>query len=382
MASADEIADARQRNLIGISDVATARGLRLWQNMDYNALDASWARVSPQIVAQSTNAQARSVSGADKFTSAISDEYGFESENARIIPQAFVGVDGSGRPLESLLHGAVTTTKQAVGAGLGAHQAMEAGANYLALMIKTALADIGRSGDMVSSVGKGYTRYIRVVEPGACSRCIVLAGSDRFKPFKRHPACKCTTQPITDEDYDASAAHSPSGVFERMSETDQDRAFGRAGAQAIRDGADVGQVVSARRGANYLPPASQMPSKAQWNRMQKTTIGRRPDGKPVQVYTTTEGTSARGAFGRQQAATNASLRARGVPYGDSRRQRLMPESIAELAGDNAELRKAFLRDAGYLEYRPTPSSTIAELRIADRKAVNKATLAYGNFTLG
>lgn len=33
-----------------------------------------------------------------------------------------------------------------------------------------------------------------------------------------------------------------------MSPAEQDKAFGKAGAQAIRDGADIGQVVNARRG--------------------------------------------------------------------------------------------------------------------------------------
>ena len=391
MASADEIADARQRKLIGISDVATARGLKLWRSMDYNALDASWERVAPALVAQSAAAQARSVSGADRFTSAISGEYDFEPESARIVPQAFVGVDGSGRPLESLLHGAVTTTKEAVGAGLGARQSMEAGANYLALMIKTALADIGRSGDMVSSVGKGYTRYVRVVEPGACSRCVMLAGADQFKPFKRHPACKCTCQPVPSLDgINIPDSRTPQGVFEAMSEFDQDRAFGKAGAQAIRDGSDISKVVSARRGANYLPPAGKMPTKTQWNRMQKTTIGRRPDGTPVQVYSTSEAVTVRGSFGRQQRATSATQRLAGARYSSTRRVRLMPEQIMEISGDNEILRKAFLRDAGYLEYRPksgydSGNKWLEEIRlqrVADRKTVNKATLAYGNFTLG
>jgi hypothetical protein len=291
-------------------------------------------------------------------------------------------VDGSGRPLESLLHGAVTTTKEAVGSGFGALQAMEVGANYLALMIKTALADIGRSADMVSSVGKGYTLYVRVVEPGACSRCIVLAGADQFKPFKRHPACKCTCQPVPYEDASIPASRTPQGVFDSLSGADQERAFGKAGAQAIRDGADIGQVQSARRGAAGIGYSHRMPTGSQWNRMQKTTIGRRPDGTPVQVYTTSEGATARGAFYKQQSKTTATQRLAGARYKSTTRVRLMPESIAEIAGDDFELRKAFLRDAGYLEYRPTAKWTVAELRVADRKLVNKATLAYGNFTLG
>jgi hypothetical protein len=388
MVAADEIAAAHQARVIAISDRATSRSLSLWRQMDFADLDASWDAVSPLIVAQANAAQAAMVSTSDSYTAKLAGEYDFDAENSRITPQAFVGVDGSGRETSSLLRGAVTTTKEAIGVGLSATQSFEAGAAYLASMLKTALADLGRSADMVSSVGKGFTRYVRVVEPGACSRCVILAGSDRFKPFKRHPACKCTCQAVVEADI--PKRYSPSGVFEGMSDQEQDRAFGKAGAQAIRDGADISQVVSARRGASGMGLATELPSKSTVSRMRKTTIGTRPDGTPVQVYATTEGTTVRGQFGREQVGRSGSRRLANDRYSKVNRVRLMPESIIEIAGEDTALRQAFLRDAGYLEYRPKNGfdagnkwvQEIAEQRESDRIAVNRATLQFGNFTLG
>lgn len=381
MTSASDIADARQAGLIALSDRTTAAGLKLWRGMNFADLDGSWLRIEPELVARVSASQLQAARGADKYTSKVAKADAFAADRSAVVPEAFVGVDRSGRGTGSLLHGAVTTTKEAVGSGLGRVLSFEAGAAYLAAMIKTALADSARSADMVSSAGRGYTRYARVVEPGACGRCVVLAGATQFRPFKRHPACKCSVMPVGQ-----NGGMSPNDAFDRMSSVEQDRAFGKAGAEAIREGADISQVVSSRRGMGQL----QVLPDGQWKHMRKTTIGFRPDGTPVQVYATTEGTTVRGRFGRAQADMAATQRLAGARYTSTTRVRLMPETIFQIAGDDTELRRAFLRDAGYLEYRPKNGydrgnkwiAEIAEQRRQDRIIVNRATLKYGNFTLG
>ena len=40
----------------------------------------------------------------------------------------------------------------------------------------------------------------------------------------------------------------PRGYFDSLSKAEQDRHFTKAGAEAIREGADIGRVVNARRG--------------------------------------------------------------------------------------------------------------------------------------
>jgi hypothetical protein len=375
MPSPSVIAGDHQDRLIRINATATARALRLWRQVDFDALDASWATVAPAIALQANAAQLAAAKTSDRYTSALSREYGFDQDSARIVPEAFVGVDGSGRPLESLLHGAVTTTKEAVGAGLSRVQALEAGAAFLATMTKTGLADLGRAADMVSATGKGYTHYVRVVNPGACSRCAILAGIDSFQnAFKRHPACKCTSAPVVMDGAITPPGlfSSPDDYFESLSAPEQDRVFTKGGAEAIRSGAKVQDVVSARRGASGITTSrgigrGTVPNSGR--RIQRTRIGTKADGSPVMGYTTTEGTY-RGNFKR----TNGG------------RTRLMPETIVSLTGD-LPTRQLLLRDAGYLDYPITNTSSNAWIqqqqaaRIADRSAANDFYRSRG-ITLG
>lgn len=358
--SANDVAEAHQARLGQIIDRAEGRAGRLWSRMDFTDLDGSWSAIAGEVTARATAAQLAAVKAADRYTNQLTAAYDFDAMSARIDPEAFVGVDGSGRPLESLLRGAVTTTKEAVGAGLGP-RAMEAGATYLAAMLSTAVADISRTANQVSGISKGYSSFARVVEPGACSRCIVLAGATQFGPFKRHPRCRCTVQPIAGG---SDFAEGPEGVFGAMSKAEQDRVFGAGSAQSIREGADLISVVTARRGAmRGIGTAGKGIRPAQ---LRKTTVGYRADGSAIRVYTTSEGTTVRGAFGRSNQALGT-VRINGSRYSSVSRIRLMPESIMELTTDSAE-RRILLQDAGY--FTPRGLNTGAEIvaNAADNRA--------------
>lgn len=381
MASASSIALDHQARLIGINEKAVARSLRQWKRMDFGALDASWAVVAPAILRQSNAAQIAAAKTSDRYASELSSSYEFDQDVARIVPQSFVGVDGSGRSMESLLHGAVTTTKQAVGAGLGRVEAFEAGASFLATMMKTGLADLGRASDLTAATGKGYTHYVRVVNPGACSRCAILAGVDSFQnAFKRHPACKCTTAPVVmDGTITPPGLHSsPDDYFESLSPAEQDRVFTKGGAEAIRSGAKVQDVVSARRGASGISTSRGIGRETTANsgrRMSRTRIGTDSSGNPIMGYTTTEGTYRGNFRSTQNQIGVGSQRIDGNRYSATQRTRLMPESIVGLT-DDLPTRQLLLRDAGYLDYRITDTSTNAwiqqqrALKLADRAAAD------------
>ena len=354
MSTASTLASDHQAELIAISATATSRSLNIWQQMNPDQLDASWAALSPALLAQADAAVLAAASTADSYVSALSDQYGIESDPGRVNPRAFLGVDGSGRSSESLLHGAVTTTKQATGAGLGRAQSFQAGAAYLASMMKTALADIGRSSDLTASTGQGYTHYVRVVNSGACSRCAILAGISSFKTaFNRHPACKCTTAPIIEDGstkVPEGFHESPDDYFESLSSAEQDRVFTKGGAESIRSGANVQDVVSARRGANGITTSRGLGRKTVPNsgrRIVRERIGVNTDGTPIMGYTTTEGTY-RGAF--------------------KERSRLMPETIVNLT-DDLPTRQMLLRDAGYIK------PTVADLTNNDWLQIQKAEKA-------
>lgn len=96
------------------------------------------------------------------------------------------------------------------------------------------------------------TGYTRVLVPPSCSRCTILAG--RHYPysagFLRHPRCDCVHAPYVGDK--PPAVRSPEDAFRSMSEVEQDATFTKAGAEAIRQGADMGRVVNARQ-STYVP---------------------------------------------------------------------------------------------------------------------------------
>lgn len=398
MESVAALAFARQRRLVAVANIARTRALNAWQGMDFQNLDASWERIAPTISQQVSHAQLTMAHASDTYTKQAAKSYDFTPDRSAIVPEAFTGIDDAGREVGGILRGAVTTTKEAVGAGFGSAQSLQAGANYLAAIMKTLIGDLSRSADLVSSAGKGYTHYIRVVGGSGCSRCAILAGiSSAEEAFKRHVSCQCCTAPVYTAGKELKAPagmySNPQEYFESLSAAEQDRAFTKAGAEAIRSGADVSKVVSARRGAKgigYYSHEGLATKGSPRGHFVKTTIGVRPNGTPVRVYTTTEGATVRGQFGKTQRNLSDAQRLAGSRYATTTRVRLMPETIMEIAGNDLQLRQAFLRDAGYLEYMPPHGydaagkwiHEIEQMRLSDRRLVNAATLRYGNFTLG
>jgi choline dehydrogenase-like flavoprotein len=152
--------------------------------------------------------------------------------------------------------------------------------------------------------------------------------------FQRHPHCQCTNQPVIGDN--AHPTVDPSAYFDSLSEAEQNATFGRAGAQAIRDGADMNSVVNIRRkGALYTT---------------NDAYGRR-------VLATREGTTRRGAYYR--AARARASRETGIQYARDRIEtaqglptfrltspRLTPEAIYQTAASREQAIE-LLRQYGY-----------------------------------
>lgn len=384
-----ELASAHNEQIIKIGDTLASRSVRVWRSrMAVANLDGSWQDAAPQLVAQVASAQVAAAQLAGPYLKAMDRANGFVSPAASVIPEAFSDVMGDGREIGPALYGAVTITKIAIGRGMAPARAFEVGANFIATVVSSALHDLSRSADRSLAGAKTYTRYIRVVNGSACSRCAILAGMySAEEAFRRHPSCLCGTAPVTitrDGKVPSGFHDSPGAYFDSLSASEQDRVFTQAGAEAIRNGADPVAVVNARRGA-YGTGEQRL---ASGSRMRKTTIGYRPDGTPVEVYATTESTSVKAAWGKAQARFSAQRRLSGARYTSTNRVRLMPEQIFKIAGTDVRLTQAFLRDAGYIDYASAVGygdgwiEREYALRKADRALVDKATLRYGNFTLG
>lgn len=292
-AAADYYA-AQQR--LAAAVIANVR--RLWQQVGLD-LDAGWSQARPRLTALVSAGQYAAAQAVEPYLAEVLAETGqIDEAVTRIRPLSFVGVAGDGRPVETLLYGSVTTTKRSIATGATPAVARAAGSAWLDMAVQTVLADTGRAATGVGiAVRPTITGYVRMLNPPSCSRCTVLAGRwYRWNAgFARHPHCDCRHIPAS-ENVAGDLTTSPLGYFESLSAAEQDRIFTVAGAQAIRDGADLGQVVNARRG------------------MQRAVDG---------TASTTSGTSARSLAGRRMAANGDTVR-------------LMPESIYEIAADRTE----------------------------------------------
>ena len=152
---------------------------------------------------------------------------------------------------------------------------------------------------------------------------------------RRHPRCRCHHEPVTE---DAPESLTPPEIFDSMSRTEQDRIFTPDSAQAIRDGADMNQIVNARRG------------------MSTVSVG----GRDVKV--TSEGATRRGYFSQQrrlqdaeryaqtpETTTGAGPRGARANYRERRiaKPRLLPEEIYKQAGTNRDEAIRLLHANGY-----------------------------------
>lgn len=170
---------------------------------------------------------------------------------------AIAGYASDGRPLESLLQTIAYGTLARIGAGMATSQAMDVAGNVLAQLVQTIIADAARQAAGVDIVTRPDVGYVRMLNPPSCARCAVLAGKwfAWNAGFLRHPGCDCV--------HVAATAKSRAGAlregliedqyeyFKSLSREEQDRTFTKAGAQAIRDGADINQVVNSRRGMTF-----------------------------------------------------------------------------------------------------------------------------------
>lgn len=184
-------------------------------------------------------------------------------------------------------------------------------------IVTTQLQDVARQAEAISMGARpAVTGYVRMLNTPSCSRCAILAG--RFyrtnEGFLRHPRCDCRHVPTT-RDNAGDLTSDPRTYFDSLAAAEQDRIFTKAGAEAIRLGADPAQVVNVRRGM----------ATSQSGRIQR----RRGD------FVTTEGASTRAGRAR-------------LDLSESRGLRLMPESILERAGTDRGEAIRLLRANGYL----------------------------------
>jgi hypothetical protein len=249
--------------------------------------------------------QARAAQDALDSIDPMLEEQGISAPLAGLIAaSSFAGTASDGRPLVSLLD-----------------QARDAAA--MALMVVTQVQDAARQAAGVSIAARPHIGYVRMLNPPSCGRCVILAGKFfRYNEgFMRHPKCDCRHVPAL-EDTGDDLRTDPRAYFNSLDADEQAKVAGsQANAEAVRQGADLGQIVNAYR----------------------RTAGMQVAGVPA-IKTlrgdkyTTEGTTRRAMAAKQQTA----LRRNGPLQ-----LRLMPESIFAIAKDREDTQR-LLRLYGWI----------------------------------
>lgn len=230
------------------ADAAALKAVQLWNRMSPTDLESGWDSIAPQLELTVSGAQYRVAEQASPYIAKVSAGLGVTAVADQVAPARFAGWTREGRQIVPDLYGAVTTAKSLIRGGSGVPAAFRAGAGFMAVMAGTLVRDAGRMADSTAGVGAGFKRTVRVISPGACSRCAVLAGREGYtRQFLRHPRCKCTNMPIVGRDVPDGFFDSPESYFDSLSRAEQDRTFSPTGAEAIRLGADPTKVANARR---------------------------------------------------------------------------------------------------------------------------------------
>lgn len=333
----------RQQRLRRTVKDARKEARRLWRQVDQGAIIPSWREVLPRLTALIASMQVLAAQTADTYVGeALAAQDLDLPPEGQVNPGSLAGFTSDGWPLASLLVTPAVETVRLMQQGMPTSRAFAAGQVSLELIAGTQAGDAFRIADSVAGTARHVTTYVRVLGPRPCSRCIMLAGEISWSTaFKRHPNCACSTLPSTrtkGREYETD----PKLYFESLTEAEQDRIFTQAGAQAIRDGADMNRVVNARRRAAGMRSASEYERTRRW---------RRRRGTEWAELTATEGTVAgRGRLQRRQTLAGDHFVTFEDPLslpGGAVAPRLMPESIYEIA-ENQEHAIRLLRRHGYL----------------------------------
>jgi len=274
----------------------TAQAAALWASMEFADIDGSWQAILDELLAAIVLGQLRAAETPPAYVARVLADDGLRPDPIAVVsPSAFAGRTAVGYSLTVPLRLTPIRVKQSLLAGKTLPEAAADGLAFLSMVAATEVADAGR-GAMEAATRLepqivGYERYVNLP---ACDRCIILAGRVyRYSEgFLRHPKCDCSHRPLTSRDARDGTDQEPSELFNSLTPEQQDRLFTKDGAEAIRRGADLSQVVNARQGMSA--PGDRF-----------TTVGR----------------------GRRRR-------------GQSRQSRLSPQGVARLAGDD---------DARYLE---------------------------------
>lgn len=254
MAESDRLARAHYRQQQALARQVAAALEALWRSLNTADLIASWAAVADRAAQLVAVGQYAAAARAIAYVADSVAAQDADPEPLGVVdPRGLSGTAADGGPLSSLLIGGVYQARRMLATGAPLSEALLSGQSRL---IRAGVNEVVQAGISAASASIGVTPsvtgYTRVLTPPSCDRCIILAGRHytHSAGFLRHPRCDCTHAPYVGNA--PPEVRNPEAAFRSMSEVEQDATFTKAGAEAIRQGADMGRVVNARQ-STYVP---------------------------------------------------------------------------------------------------------------------------------
>ncbi len=235
----------RQQVIAGVTVSALQQ---LWAKSSSD-FDVSYQRLRGRMLETLQLGRAATVHAAIPYMSAVLAETKQPAAPAgAVIPGTVLSVAPNGLPVAYTLDALPVKAKRAVSGGASWVEARAAASAWLSGVALTMLADTRRDVFQLDMISRPrVTGYVRMLNPPSCDRCAILAGKRYLwnEGFQRHPNCDCIHIPAS-ENIAGDLTTDPYQYFKSLSERDQDHIFGKANAQAIRDGADIYRVTNVR----------------------------------------------------------------------------------------------------------------------------------------
>lgn len=236
----------RQQQAISVQ--AALQVEALWRTVG-DDFDLGWSRIAGQVFAIVVAAQTAAAKSGLDYVPAVLEQQGIDpAATEQVDPGRFAGGTSEGQPVEYLLGAAPIKAKVAMASVPNTAAALLAAGEWLQGITLDAVRDANRDATAAQmTVTPAAGGWVRMLNPPSCKRCVVLAG--KFfrwnQGFQRHPRCDCRHVP-TRESVAGDLTVDPYAYFRSLDPGAQDRLFGKADAQAIRDGADLYRVANVR----------------------------------------------------------------------------------------------------------------------------------------
>ncbi|WP_371031262.1 hypothetical protein [Pseudoclavibacter sp. JSM 162008] len=218
---------------------------RLWRGMT-DDFDLSWSRIGLDVGDAIMAGQLAASMAAQEHLLGMGDELDLGNPVGFADPFAFVGWTSEGVELDRVTRTSIVQAKQLVGAGVDVTSALTQAGSWLEELTANEITGAASGMSTATVTSTPRTGYVRMLNLPSCKDCIILAGRwYRWNQgFQRHGGCDCEHIPARESMTELRT--DPYEAFNSLTKAEQDKIFGKADAQAIRDGADIYRVVNVR----------------------------------------------------------------------------------------------------------------------------------------